>query len=318
MAGADSDAIQLELLDSMEGIEDPIDPPGLSSSTIVDQLQETGEWVNKADPITRGSLSWRPDLHSTDGTRVLHIHLAEELRSYLRDRLEMAAESGAQVVVALQLQSLYQDDVVTFLGAIDAEIMIIHSDKGNTISEAEHLLTVMSDHSVPVINSIRTDVARKAWAKRSTGTSYEKGRRFEGLLAFLLSQTIDFKVVERNLRSTTDEIDLVLQIQKPSDRCWRLEGSPFILVEAKNWSEPVDQEAVSVFYTKLMTKRQTSRIGFLFSASTFTSAATMQELKFAQNSITIVMINGIQLENWIDSDVPDDCLEELVRHAMLK
>ena len=318
MSVSDAGAVQLELLESVEGIEDPNPPPGLSSSTIVDQLEASGQWIKSLDSIRGRDLSWRPDLYSAEGSSVLYVHLADELRSYLKDRLRMAVECGNQVVLVLQLQALYQDDVVTFLGEIDADVMIVDPDEDSTTLEVDHILTVLSDMSVPVSDTTRAMLAHQAWDRRSAGNSYIKGRRFEGLVAFLLSQTIDFKVVERNLKSRTDEIDIVVQIQKHSDRCWQLEGSPLVLIEAKNWERPVDQEVVSVFHTKLTTKRQMARIGLLFSSNSFTSAATMQELKFAQDRSVIVMINGSQLVDWIDSNTPDDFLETLVRRAMLR
>lgn len=318
MRDVDADIVPIDQQEDLEGIEESELAPGLHAGVIINRLKMTDEWTSESEPITVGQLSWRPDLYSVDRTRVLHIHLANELRMYLKARLQMVRETGVRVVIALQLQSLYQAEVVSFLGEIDAEIMIIESAEQLTISQAEHVLSVLSDRSVPVNAEARTAIARRAWNNRSIGDSDTKGRRFEGLLAFLLNQTVDFKVVERNLRSLTDELDIVVQVQKPSDRCWQLEGAPFILVEAKNWADPVGQEVVSVFHTKLATKRQMVRIGILFTTSRFTSAAEIQEVKFAEGPTVIAMVDGSQMESWIDSSTPDDYLESVVRRSMLR
>jgi len=304
--------------EEFEGVEDPETTPGLSASAIIQELEASNDWMLPDAPITDGSVSWRPDLLGSDGERLLHVHLADELRSYLRSRLTMAAASGKRVVVALRLESLYQGDVVEFLGEIDADVIVIEVNEEVSLADARHILTALSDRSVPVSLPTRKKVARCAWDRRSEGSSSVKGKRFEGLLAFLLDQVADFRVVERNLRGATDEVDLVLQIDNWSPRCWHLQGVPFVLVEAKNWKDPVGQPTVTVFNGKLRTKRQTSRIGLLFSASTFTADAKMQELKFATDPEVIVMIDGEQLDKWIDSNQPDDDLEEIVRKGMLR
>ena len=309
---------QLEFLEYSEGTEKSESALNLTSSKVMDELKRSQEWTEEADALTNGSVSWRPHLCSADGKRVLHIHLVDELRSYLRDRLQMAVDAGTPIVVALLLKSLYESEVVEFLGEIDADIILIDADEQVTVSDAVHILTVLSDRSVPVNRETRTKVARRAWANRAIGNSYEKGRRFEGLLAFLLGQVVDFKVIERNFRGATDEVDIVLQIDNWSKRCWHKSGSPFILVEAKNWQGPVGQSVVTIFNGKLRTKRRTTWLGLLFSASTFTSEAAMQELKFAQDREVVAMIDGERLTAWIDSDEPDDYLEEVVRHAMLR
>jgi hypothetical protein len=145
-----------------------------------------------------------------------------------------------------------------------------------------------------------------------------RGRRFEGLLAFLLSQVADFRVKERNLRGATDEVDIVVQIDNQSARCWHKSGAPFVLVEAKNWKNKVGQDEISVFHAKLQTKRGAARIGLVFGMGGFTSDAKAQTLKFATQEHVMVLIGPAELAEWISREGSDDYLESLVRRAMLQ
>ena len=312
-----SDERPVVLAEEFEGIEETEPPLGLSASVVIGELEASGKWVRVEDVVTDGDIRWRPDLCSVDGKSVLHVHLAEEFRSHMRNRLKMALSIDRPVVVALCLQSLYQGEVVDFLGEIGADIVLVDTYEGIALSEPKHILTVLSDRSVPVSYETRTRVALRAWETRTLGDSVQKGRRFEGFLAFLLGQVRDFRVVERNYRSGTDEIDLVLQIDNWSDRCWHKSGVPFVLVEAKNWAKPVGQPEVTLFRGKLRTRLQTTRIGLLFAASRFTSDAKEQEARFTLDPQIVVLIDGEQIEKWINSASPDDLLEEMVRHAML-
>jgi hypothetical protein len=77
----------------------------------------------------------------------------------------------------------------------------------------------------------------------------DKGKTLEDLLAWLFPQFDGITVEARNVSTDSQEIDLVLfndQIS-PVFKAWSQE----ILVEAKNWSTPVDAPAVGWFITKL-------------------------------------------------------------------
>ena len=89
-----------------EGIESREAPPGLSADSVVRYLAGSGLWIRVDDPIGDGHISWRPDLGSSDGQQVLHVHLAEELRPYIQRRLKMAVAIGKRVVVVAPLESL--------------------------------------------------------------------------------------------------------------------------------------------------------------------------------------------------------------------
>lgn len=289
-------------------------PDAKRVDTVVGLIKHQGPSWQEGDVVDLPSGAWRPQLVSTDGSAVLHVHLATRVRPYLATRLMQATKSGKLVHVALELEALYQEETVRLLNSLDAEVHII---EGETVREAQHFLTALTDQSVPVSPAVRTTLGDTGWERRTLGNTYERGRRFEGLLGFLLSQVADFKVKERNLRGETDELDIVVQIDNYSRRCWQKSGAPFVLVEAKNWTKPVDQKEVSAFMTKLQTKRGTARFGCLVGASGFTSAAQTQILKFATQEHIMVLLEPEELQKWIASETSDDFLEDLVRRAML-
>lgn len=300
-----------------EGIEIPESMVGPTSEPIVEALLATSDWSESGEAIrSEQGMAWRPSLVGADDPDlVLHVHIAEELRPHMRARLAMAQQMGCSVVVALRLDALYESDTVRFLGAIDAEVIVV--EPGGSPSERAHILTALADCAVAVDYRTRTAIAKKAWDLRSEGTNFEKGRRFEGLLAFLLQQVADFRVVERNLRGSTDEVDLVLQVDNWSSRCWQLHV-PFVLIEAKNWSASVTAKEVRDLHSKVQDRTGVARVGVLFSASSFTSDARDQTLKYAQSQQVVALIDGEGLVRWIDSSEPDDVLENLVRAEMLR
>src|SRR5207244_881948 len=110
-------------------------------------------------------------------------------------------------------------------------------------------------------------------------SAQQRGRRYEAAVAFLLSQVDDFDVVERNLRTETEELDAVVQQRATQGRVWSGLGAPLILVEAKNWKEPVTQKEASAFRVKLDGRRGVVRLGLMFGAAGFTSDALDQELR---------------------------------------
>ncbi len=292
----------------MDDIEESERPTGINLAAVIEELRKSDDWLDKSPRISDSTVGWCPDLCSSDTTRVVYVHLVDELRPHMRKRLSMAVGIEKRVTVALTLRSLFQIEVVEFLCELECDIIVIEGGDGITVSEANHVLTTMSKRSIPVDLSTRTKVALTAFNKLSVGNSYEKGRRLERLLDFLLGQVADFRVVERNYRGKTDEIDLVVQLCSWSSRCWHVDGAPLVIVEAKNWAEPVDQQSVRSLHGKVRDRNEKVWLGFLFSAGRFTSAADDQVLRYSTDPITIVMIDGNGLREWIESDKPDDHL----------
>ncbi|GAA3040265.1 restriction endonuclease [Microbacterium dextranolyticum] len=275
------------------------------------------DWVEDTE-LDLGSKRWKPNAVSNDGTRLLYVFLQDELPRYVRDRLGLAAERGIRPTLALNLATLFKPELVELLVGVDADVIVLDDYVTTRQLDAKSVLVALADVEVPVSPELRRGVAKVVWSRIGDGTSQEKGRRLEALLAFTFAQIRDLKVVERNYRNETEEIDLVLQIDNFSSRVWQKSGVPFILVEAKNRSDKASQPMVSTLITKLQTKRGTARIAVLVSLGGFTDDARMQELRFSTQDICVVMIDRAQLENLLSADDVDAEFETIVRQAMLR
>ena len=275
------------------------------------------DWVPGVE-LDLGSKRWRPNAVSTDGTELLYVFLADQLPRFVRDRLALAAEVGIQSTLALNLASLFNPSIVELLVAVDADVIVLDDYVSSRQLNPRPLLAALADVEVPVSPDLRRNIANVVWDRIADGTAYRKGKRLEALLAFIFAQIRDLKVVERNYRNQTEEIDLVLQIDNFSSRVWQKSGVPFILVEAKNRADKASQPMVSSLVTKLQTKRGNARIAFLVSLAGFTDDARMQELRFSTQDICVVMIDRLQLESLLAAANIDEQLEVLVRQAMLR
>ena len=264
------------------------------------------------------NVRWTPDLIKGDDA-VLTVHLASRIRPYLQRRLQLAYGLGRVIHVAMPFAALYDEDLLRELTAIDAQIHLV--ENMSAVRRPAPVLAQVADHRIRLENEARRSIGNLAWdLSRQDGLpSHVKGRRFESLVCFLLSQVDGFLIVERNFRTETEELDAVIQqTQLSRRRCWSQLAAPFILVEAKNWSKSVTQKEVSAFRVKMQGKRDSVRLGLLFAANGYTRAAVAQELRFASDDRTIVLVGPQTISNWINSDDPDGYLETVVRRAMLR
>ena len=188
--------------------EDPVPYDARTVEGFAERLVTGGGW-RKGDVLDlQGGLRWRPNLISLDGTKIAHLHFADEMRSYVIDRIRAAYATGLVVHVVLPLVALYDADVLTVLAESDAMVHVADID----LDKAEHHLDAISKAHVPLGPESRKRVALATWQRMREGSNNSKGKRFERFLAFLLDQTLGLQVVERNYRGDTDEIDLVVQI----------------------------------------------------------------------------------------------------------
>ena len=275
------------------------------------------DWVADGE-LDLGSKRWRPSAVAKDGKGLLYVLLADQLPRFARERLALAADLGIKPTLALNLASLFNPTIVELLVAVDADVIVLDDYIASRQLEPRPLLAALADIEVPVSPDLRRRIANVVWTRIGDGSAHQKGKRLEALLAFVFSQVRDLKVVERNYRNETEEIDLVLQIDNFSSRIWQKSGVPFILVEAKNRGDKASQPMVSALITKLQTKRGSARIAFLVSLAGFTNDARMQELKFSTQEICVVMIDRAQLESILSADNMDEQLEVRVRQALLR
>lgn len=314
-AGIDGLPVEEEAVLNEEG------PVGTSTQYVDEVIERYAardrKWRLPDEPLRLGSgtVAWRPSLVSQDGSSVAYVQVTDKLRPFIERRLLAASADGLQVHVIVELSCLYNSKTLSVLESIDAVVDVIDDER---VDGKSHVLAVMADLGVPVNREVRQSLARSSWARRVAGSAWVRGRRLEALLSFLLSQVVDFRVVERNYRTATEEVDVVIQIDNYSNRCWSDQAMPFLLIEAKNWSDRIDQKEVSAFVAKILTKRNFARLGIMVGTSGFGNDARLQEMLLGAREGTAVALIGPEgIEQWIDSPDPDSYLESKVRHAML-
>lgn len=290
--------------------------------SLIDEILATdapSKW-QKNMQLELGTKRWRPSAVADSGGRMLYVCLQQEVPQFVADRLRLCKESGIAVTVALPIASLFDPDVLGILVEVDADVFVVDDYRKERRYAQRHCLAAIADIEVPVSPKVRQSIALSIWSRIGDGTSQEKGKRLEALLAFVFSQVHDLKVVERNFRNESEEIDLVLQIDNFSTRAWQKPGTPFILVEAKNRADKASQQMMSVLLAKLQTKRGTAKIGILASLAGFTEDAKLQELRYSTSTqeICVVMIDRDGLEALLTADDLDEALETIVRRALLR
>lgn len=297
-----------------EGSDSPVFYDAQEVEALAERLVAAGRWRKGNALDLCNGIRWRPSLISNDGKAIAHLHFADELRSYVVERIRAAHATGLDVHVVLPLAALYDAEVLDMVAESDAMVHVADVD----LEKAEHHLDAISKSRVPLGPESRKRVALATWRRMKDGSNNDKGKRFERFLAFLLDQTLGLEVVERNYRGDTDEVDLVLQIVRYTGACWFQEGVPFILVEAKNRAEPTSQHMVSNLIRRLQTKRGTARIGILFTTSKFTQDATMEVVKIAEGTLSVVLVTPGEIVEWIEDADPSAYIENLVRRSMLR
>jgi Holliday junction resolvase-like predicted endonuclease len=312
-----SESAESNIADEEEASSDPLPP--MHDAKMVEEIVEwikskNRKWSEPTQPLTFGSKRWKPYLILEERQAVLHVHVSAMMPRWIKRRLEEAARDH-HVYVALTIEALYDEEVLKLLSDIDADVFVFD---GDSESKPAYYLAALADRSVPVRQELGRNLATRCWEHRRVGSSHDKGRHFEGLLAFMLSRVNGFRIYERNFNAETDEIDIVVRVTAFTEACWSESGVPFILVEAKNREETVSSAVIAVLIRKLETRRGRARIGILFTTSSFSPEAQAEELKEAKGNLSVAMLGPTEIVEWIDARDPTEYLERQVSRAMLR
>jgi hypothetical protein len=152
------------------------------------------------------------------------------------------------------------------------------------------------------------------WTDATSSTdAHTRGRALEEFSDAFFGMA--FKVVQRNARTDTEELDLLLE--RSADTDVRFHDSYFI-VECKNWrSKPVDQRVISELLGKMQTRHRTQ--AFLLTSGEFTADAAQQAAyAFASTKVEILLLSGQDIESFLHSlKTVSDFLAEFHRRQMV-
>ena len=287
---------------------------------IAERLVASEVWVRPKRAVDfGGGVKWRPHLVAAAGatrTALLHVVLNDLIQPYLVARLHAAQAAGWDVHLVVDTGSLHAANCVARLVGLDIRVHITKDD--GTVGDERDLLATLGERGVALPRDTAVKLAEGAWQRRAEGNAHARGRRLEGLLAFLFGQVTGIRILDINLRTETEEIDIALQTEGDVKAAWYQSGVPFILVESKNWTSSVGQKEVSAFLPKIQFKRGRCRIGVMCAANGFTEDARNQELRLAATEYTIAMIGPKDIEAWIGSSDPTRWLNDFIARAMLR
>ncbi|HYO68989.1 MAG TPA: restriction endonuclease, partial [Archangium sp.] len=154
------------------------------------------------------------------------------------------------------------------------------------------------------------------WSEtRARGEQESDGRKLEAFAVAFFEES--FTVHERNARTDTEELDLVLKPSRSSDPVFL--KSAYLLVECKDWrTKKVDQSAVSKLATILATRHL--KQGFLLTTGAFTEDARQQVRNVAQAmQVEVVLIDGSSMDAFLEDLRPvRDFLVDLHRQQQLR
>jgi hypothetical protein len=129
----------------------------------------------------------------------------------------------------------------------------------------------------------------------SAESNSEKGSSMETLLNYLLDGVPGLEVVDRDVNTALEELDLVIWNQRLHP-CFRPWGEIF-LVECKNWATPVGAEDVAWFANKLRERHLPNGIFVARNGITgdFYHAAGKIVMNALREGIRIVVLTGADL-----------------------
>jgi hypothetical protein len=134
-----------------------------------------------------------------------------------------------------------------------------------------------------VISSEHAKLRQQYEVLDTTETNKAKGDALEVLAKSLMDGVPGLKVVRSKLRTSSSEIDLVVEVTKAGTLEMFHEFGRYILVECKNWDDPVQAKDIRDFVGKVVKTK--TRLGILFARNGITglrdSSAALREIQLA-------------------------------------
>jgi len=158
---------------------------------------------------------------------------------------------------------------------------------------------------------------RAQWANALAATANaEKGALLEAFAAALFEE--EFRITARNVRTDTEEFDLVLEPRAHTEPRFR---STYLIAECKNWrSSKVDQGVVSKLATQLLLRPGHVRQAFLLTTGGVTDDAREQARHvYMAERIEIMILDADAIEAHLANVHPlRDLLAEVHRRLVLR
>lgn len=143
-----------------------------------------------------------------------------------------------------------------------------------------------------------------------------KGKALETLIAAMFSSVEGFNVIDSNVNTQTEEIDVAIR-NESTHPIWQKEGS-LILVECKNWhSKRVGKNEFVLFKEKIENRAGRCQLGFLICTENFADTVTKEMLRSSKNDLLVVPIDGEKLLQLVQSHNRNQLLLDFLTAATL-
>lgn len=155
--------------------------------------------------------------------------------------------------------------------------------------------------------------------QNSNLSSYEKGLNLEIFTATLVDSIKGLSIIEKNLRSEFEELDLIVKNNINNPFIQTL-NSPILLIECKNWSTPVGVDEARVFESKIRELGKRANIGMFVAINGVTSAFKKHLNNIKREDYTIVVITYTDINELIySSDLNSlDWLETMISKHIIQ
>jgi len=256
-------------------------------------------------------VSWRPDYGAENPKVAVHLVETAEVGDSIQRRIVAATQAGYRtVMVILHRGAAFDSESQDFLLSSDTELIVVGDHPALYASYVELVIREAVVLETAVANRAVVSHLENALAAPKD----VKGRLLETAIGLAQSQVPGWRVYERNLRTANEELDVV--VENNSARApWN--GSPYIVSECKNWSEPVGRPEYDSLHMKLKERGGFARLGFALAAVGFTGGFYERAKSFGTHDISIVPISiPWLLRRMQEGSAVEDALGSRVRQVV--
>jgi hypothetical protein len=184
-------------------------------------------------------------------------------------------------------------------GSIDQRISAVIGHINELFSHLEKMEKIITKYKKKEVGY--SEIKRLWEAAKKTDNPNRKGKLLEELFVQLIQVDGNFTLCQRNVRTKSEEIDIVIQ-SDISSPFWSGLSSPLILLECKNWKDKVGVKEVRDFAGKIENRpKLLCRIGFLIAVSGFTSDAEEELVGYRARDFVLATIGGSEVEDLVHS-----------------
>lgn len=221
------------------------------------------------------------------------------------------------------------DDSDEIMTRLEYSFLVEGTNLGEVFGKAmqiQHDLELPADR---VLDDVTRTLARSAdrilrghYAKTSelvarvdaAKSSADKGAALESLMEALFAQVPGFVVYDRDLRTMTEELDLVVLNASP-DPVFSKDG-PIVLVECKNWTIRPGRPEFSLLESKIRNRYNRCTIAFFISWSGFTETTWRETLRLTRGDYVIVCLTGTDVRRAALADGFPEFLRQATLQAL--